>query len=589
MWLFSGNKIIYLAHQVSIDGVHLSNLKLEAIAECTLAQTYLEVCTLLSLVGPLQRLIKGLTCIMQPLTKYLTGVGASKKSEWVSLTQDTVKSFQALKQACMTAPILVFADCTKSFLLETDAFKDGLGTMLSQKQTDGQYHPTPHKKNYHSMKLKFLELKWAVTEHFREYLPYQAFVVQTDNNLLMYIMSTPNLDTTGHQWVGALAWFNFKLEWQKRCDNMVADILSHVTPWMDPETVKSILDRVTLGMAHWAKVHNPGVVEGNQCLEQEVWVGAGHPLVEMHVTDWAKAQREDLMLSTVLDWLKAQRQTNLRMLLVEHSSSEECKLILWNWQNFRIHQGTLYLCSMHKGKMEDVMLSHGSQCTLFCNLEWVPLRCSSSRVQPYTVLVAGMHLVARDDQWGVEIHKDCMHSLQHEGNLCKVPLYPIVSTTPIDLLHTDFTSIEMTMEPNRPPKIANILVFQDHFTKHVMVHMTSNQTIKTATKFLFQGYISIFGALDRFLSDRGANFISNIISKMCKLLGMKKLQTIPYHPQMNGLVERSHQTIMQMIGKLGEDEEADWPGHLAKIVMPIMPPNLLWLGTVHIIWCLGAG
>ena len=60
--------------------------------------------------------------------------------------------------------------------------------------------------------------------------------------------------------------------------------------------------------------------------------------------------------------------------------------------------------------------------------------------------------------------------------------------------------------------------------------------------------------------------MSNIIDKMFKLLSMKKLQTMPYHPQMNGLVERSHQTIMQVIGKLGEDIKVDWPGHLAEIV-----------------------
>ena len=41
---------------------------------------------------------------------------------------------------------------------------------------------------------------------------------------------------------------------------------------------------------------------------------------------------------------------------------------------------------------------------------------------------------------------------------------------------------------------------------------------------------------------------------------------MPYHPQINGLVERSYQTIMQMIGKLGEDKKGDWPGHLAEIV-----------------------
>ena len=47
-----------------------------------------------------------------------------------------------------------------------------------------------------------------------------------DNNLLTYIISTPYVDAMGHQWVGALAQFNFELEYQKGCDNMVADVLS---------------------------------------------------------------------------------------------------------------------------------------------------------------------------------------------------------------------------------------------------------------------------------------------------------------------------------------------------------------------------
>ena len=40
---------------------------------------------------------------------------------------------------------------------------------------------------------------------------------------------------------------------------------------------------------------------------------------------------------------------------------------------------------------------------------------------------------------------------------------------------------------------------------------------------------------------------------------------MPYHPQTNGLVERLHQMIMHMIGRLGEDRKADWPSHLAEI------------------------
>ena len=85
----------------------------------------------------------------------------------------------------------------------------------------------------------------------------------------------------------------------------------------------------------------------------------------------------------------------------------------------------------------------------------------------------------------------------------------------MDLLHVDFTSIDMAMEPNRLPKVINTLVFQDHFMKHIMAYMTPNQTTKTVVKFLYQGYILIFGTPTRLLSDCSVNFMSNIISKMC--------------------------------------------------------------------------
>ena len=147
-----------------------------------------------------------------------------------------------------------------------------------------------------------------------------------------------------------------------------------------------------------------------------------------------------------------------------------------------------------------------------------------------------------------------------------MPLHLIVASAPLDLLCIDFTSIETTMELNQPPRVTNVLVFQRHFTNHIIVYVTPNQTAKTVAKFLYQGYISIFRVPARLLSNWGANFMSSITDKMCTLLGMKKLKTMPYHPQTNELVERSHQTIMQMIRKLGEDKKADWPGHLAEIV-----------------------
>ena len=201
----------------------------------------------------------------------------------MSLSEEALEAFEALKQACMNSPVLAFANYTKDFLLKTDASKEGLGAVLSQKQEDRWFHPvaygsrviTTHEKNYHFTKLEFLVLKWAVMEHFKEYLLYQPFLVKTDNNPLTYIMTTPNLDATGHKWVSALAKYDFWLEYQKGRDKAVADALSWVTTRLEPEAVQAVLDGATIGASQRAEGENPAIIESDQQLEKEVRVAAG--------------------------------------------------------------------------------------------------------------------------------------------------------------------------------------------------------------------------------------------------------------------------------------------------------------------------
>ena len=120
-----------------------------------------------------------------------------------------------------------------------------------------------------------------------------------------------------------------------------------------------------------------------------------------------------------------------------------------------------------------------------------------------------------------QVIRACICCLQYEGGTPKAPLCPIVATTPLDLLHVDLTSFETMLELNQLPRVLNVLVFQDHFTKHTLAYVTPDQTVKTITKFLYGGYISIFGALGRLLSDRGASFTSSIIEELCKILGIQ--------------------------------------------------------------------
>ena len=249
---------MYLAHHISWWGILPSQDNVQAMEEFPMPETYTQVCMFCRLVGHYRRFIKGFTNIAHPLCDVL---GKEVKMGPVELSLEALEAMNVFKRKVQFAPILVFPNFDKPFLLEMDNSKEGWGAVLSQKQSDGHYHPvafrshslTPSEKNYHSSKLEFLALKWSITEHFKEYLAYSPFVVQMDNNPLTYMLMMPNLDAMGHQWVGELASFQFELEYQKGTDNGAVDALSWVPISHSWETVQSLLEGVIIEAANRGK------------------------------------------------------------------------------------------------------------------------------------------------------------------------------------------------------------------------------------------------------------------------------------------------------------------------------------------------
>ena len=96
-----------------------------------------------------------------------------------------------------------------------------------------------------------------------------------------------------------------------------------MTTHLSPEAMQSVLHGVTLGAVQRAEGDDPAVIKGDHDIEKEVHVTAGQVLVEVHVTNWATAQREDPELDAVLHWLEAKEKIDLRTLQGEHASSEE--------------------------------------------------------------------------------------------------------------------------------------------------------------------------------------------------------------------------------------------------------------------------
>ena len=281
----------------------------------------------------------------------------------VDLPPEVREAVDILKRKIQSTPVLVFPDFDKPILLETDASKEGLGAMLSQKQSDGHYHPVTFgshslmlsEKNYHT-------LKWSVTEHFKEYLANSPFMVQMDNNPLTCVLTTPNLDATGHWWVGMLASSQFKLKYQKGANNGTTDALSWVPISHSWETIQSLLEGAIVGMANRGEVRvSEELLEEHRLLSHEARVQAVK-LVPMHIVDWAEAQEVDAVLAACHKWLCIRKDAPLpkwdallKKCLGMEAETEQGKMLFCICNSLVLNKGLMYVNTTPKGETKGVL------------------------------------------------------------------------------------------------------------------------------------------------------------------------------------------------------------------------------------------
>ena len=91
-------------------------------------------------------------------------------------------------------------------------------------------------------------------------------------------------------------------------------------------------------------------------------------------------------------------------------------------------------------------------------------------------------------------------------------------------------------------------------------------TAHTVAHVLYHHYFYIFGTPLRLMMDNDLAFTSEVVQELCNLFGVKRVCTSTYHPQSNGAIERQHQTVIKMIGRLSQDEKANWPKHLPELI-----------------------
>ena len=102
----------------------------------------------------------------------------------------------------------------------------------------------------------------------------------------------------------------------------------------------------------------------------------------------------------------------------------------------------------------------------------------------------------------------------------KAPMVPVMVTAPLQLVHLNFTSFEATTNLDESPKVKHVLVNVDHFMRYTRADVTKDQKASTAAKTLYEGFISIFEAPERILTDQGKAFTSEVLEQLWSQFGM---------------------------------------------------------------------
>ena len=137
-------------------------------------------------------------------------------------------------------------------------------------------------------------------------------------------------------------------------------------------------------------------------------------------------------------------------------------------------------------------------------------------------------------------------------------LQPIPPTSAFDHIGIDIVGpLPRTLRGNR-----YIVVAVDYLTKYPEARALPLADALNIAPFIYEDIICRHGIPRELMSDRGTEFLNNLIEMLTQHFGIRHIQTTAYHPQGNGLTERTNQTIKNTIAKAVQSQGGDWDLYL---------------------------
>ena len=183
---FFAQKIHYLGHIISSDGIKMEPSKIEAIMNWPPPTNLKEIQVFLGLAGFYRKFVKDYAKVAVPLTNQLKAKG--RDFNW---GEDQQRSFDKLKLAIATAPILSVVDPHKPFVVETDASGTAVGAVLLQDGRSVAYESkklNEAQRNYSAYERELFAIVHAL-KTWRHYLYGATFEVLFDHESIKWFLS----------------------------------------------------------------------------------------------------------------------------------------------------------------------------------------------------------------------------------------------------------------------------------------------------------------------------------------------------------------------------------------------------------------
>jgi hypothetical protein len=321
---FAQKEIQFLGHVVRENGIYAIEEKVKCMLDYQRPTSLTELRAFLGLMSYYRRFIKDFSFIAAPLTsltKYKTEGKSSRqqkldaKSNWGdgTWTEAHQTSFEALKGALLSRPVLTFPSKGRRWRLATDASKIAMGAVLSQLDDQAKEHPV----SFLSRKLLDTETRWDIwelelaavvwaVELCKHYLRVVHFELITDSTVVAALLKK-DAPAKRMNLILRLSEYDFSVVHRKSEENRNADFMSRwvltakqaYTDWRQTQVLSAALDTVLLNEVEQnihpkQKLHNFRNKLKNTRAQQALAVGisaADAEVKEVRVEEEKKKER----------------------------------------------------------------------------------------------------------------------------------------------------------------------------------------------------------------------------------------------------------------------------------------------------------